>query len=122
MKSPMPAPSCEFRVPPAVMPWFSSSPPGLSRRWIFAKYAGRRARPTCSNMPTDAILSHGSSSGSAREASRWIRPPPAQPALLDQPVHVGVLVLRQRDAGGVDAVVLGRPQQQPAPAGADVEE
>ncbi|MCY1550216.1 hypothetical protein D9M68_864520 [compost metagenome] len=33
-----------------------------------------------------------------------------------------VLVLRQRDAGGLHAVVLGRPEQQPAPAGADVEE
>ena len=33
-----------------------------------------------------------------------------------------MLVARQRDARGIHAVVLGSPQQQAAPAGADVEE
>ena len=35
---------------------------------------------------------------------------------------MGVLVLAERDALGAHAVVLGGEQQQPAPAGADVEE
>src|SRR5690606_10539284 len=35
--------------------------------------------------------------------------PALQPAFFDQPVHVGMLVLRERDAGGVHTVVLGRP-------------
>ncbi len=33
-----------------------------------------------------------------------------------------MLVLRQRDAGGTHAMVFGRPQQQSAPAGADIQE
>ena len=33
-----------------------------------------------------------------------------QAFLRDQPVHVGMLVVRQRDARGVHAVVLRRPQ------------
>ena len=48
--------------------------------------------------------------------------PSAQPALFDQLVDEGVLVLRQRDAGGVHTMVFGRPQQQRAPAGTDVQE
>ena len=39
----------------------------------------------------------------------------------NQALHMHVLVVRQRDAGGVHAVVLGGPQQQPAPARADVQ-
>lgn len=45
-----------------------------------------------------------------------------QPAFGDQPLHVAVLVVRERDARGRDAVVLRRPQQQRTPARADVQE
>ena len=48
--------------------------------------------------------------------------PALQALFLDQPLNMRMLVLRQRDAGGVDAVVLRRPHQQAAPAGADVQE
>ncbi|MCY1366784.1 hypothetical protein D9M69_536900 [compost metagenome] len=44
-----------------------------------------------------------------------------QAFFLDEPLHVRVLVLRQGDARGVHAVVLGRPHQQRAPARADVQ-
>ena len=46
----------------------------------------------------------------------------AQPLVVDQFLDMLMLIFRQRDAGGVDAVMLGRPEQQPAPAGADVQE
>ena len=45
-----------------------------------------------------------------------------EPLFLDQAVDVRMLVLGQSDAGGVDAVVFGRPQQQAAPSRADVQE
>ncbi|MCY1384676.1 hypothetical protein D9M69_729640 [compost metagenome] len=44
-----------------------------------------------------------------------------QPFFFDEPLHMRMLVLRQRDARGVHAVVLGGPQQQRAPAGTDVQ-
>ena len=40
---------------------------------------------------------------------------------FDQLLHMGMLVFGQGDAGGVYAVVLGRPQQQAAPARTDVQ-
>ena len=46
---------------------------------------------------------------------------PAQAALGDQAADMRMLVAAERDAVGAHAVVLGRPQQQRAPAGADVE-
>ena len=50
----------------------------------------------------------------------------AHPALQalggDQLAHMRILVGRQRDAGRINAVMLGSPQQQRAPAGADVQE
>ena len=48
--------------------------------------------------------------------------PLAQALGVYQLLHMRMLVFRQRDAGRIDAVMLGRPQQQRAPAGADVEE
>ena len=48
--------------------------------------------------------------------------PPGQAALLDDLVDVGVLVAAEGDAARLHAVVLGRVQQEAAPAGADVEE
>ena len=46
----------------------------------------------------------------------------AKAAPRDLARHVLELVARQRDAGRVDAVALGGPEQQPAPTAADVEE
>ena len=46
----------------------------------------------------------------------------AEAARLDLARHVLELVLRQRDARRVDAVVLRRPEDQASPAAADVEE
>ena len=52
-----------------------------------------------------------------------LHPHPVLQALLrDQLLHMGLLVLRQRDAGGVHAVMLRRPHQQRTPARTDVEE
>ena len=48
--------------------------------------------------------------------------PALQAARLDQLLHMGMLVARQGDAGGIDAVMFGRPQKQTAPAGTDVQE
>ncbi|MCY1303542.1 hypothetical protein D9M70_532540 [compost metagenome] len=45
-----------------------------------------------------------------------------QALLLDQAADVRVLVARQRNAGGIDAIVLGGPEQQPAPPCAHVQE
>ena len=54
--------------------------------------------PTCSNIPTEAILSKGSSSSSAVVAQLHAHPA-GEALLLDQLLHVRVLVFRQRDAG-----------------------
>ena len=56
-KSPMPLPRLCAPSGLCVIPWFSTSPPGFRTRWILPKYFGKRATPTCSNMPTLAILS-----------------------------------------------------------------
>ena len=45
-----------------------------------------------------------------------------EPPRGDLALDVLELVLRQRDAGRVHAVVLRRPEHEPAPAAADVEE
>src|SRR5699024_6630508 len=45
-----------------------------------------------------------------------------EPARRDLALHVLELVARQRDAGRLYAVVLGRPEDQRTPAAADVEE
>ena len=41
---------------------------------------------------------------------------------MDEPLHMRMLVARQRDAGCIHPVVFGRPQQQAAPARPDVQE
>ena len=48
--------------------------------------------------------------------------PALQALLFDQTLHMGVLVARERDAQSLHTVVFGSPQQQAAPACADVEE
>ena len=72
-------------------------------------------------MPTDAILSKGSCLQLAVVAQLHTHAA-LQAALFDEPLHMRMLIARQRDARGVHAVVLGRPQQQAAPARADVQE
>src|SRR6202158_2090612 len=47
---------------------------------------------------------------------------PAQAQLGDLRADVVVLILRERNAGGVDAVVLGGPEDQGAPAASNIEE
>ena len=39
------------------MPWFRNTPPGRSISYTVRKYCGSFLAPTCSNMPTLAILS-----------------------------------------------------------------
>ncbi|MPN41460.1 hypothetical protein SDC9_189006 [bioreactor metagenome] len=45
-----------------------------------------------------------------------------QALLGDQVLHMLELVARQRDAMGLHAVMLGRPEDQPAPTGTDIPE
>ena len=50
--------------------------------------------------------------------------PPARtgPGARDLFVHIVALIVRQRDAARLNAVMLGCPQDQPAPAATDVEQ
>ena len=41
---------------------------------------------------------------------------------MDEPLHMRMLVARQRDAGCIHPVMFGRPQQQAAPARLNVQE
>ena len=47
---------------------------------------------------------------------------PGQAQLRDLGADVVVLILRERNAGRVDAVVLSGPEDQPAPTASDIEE
>ena len=40
---------------------------------------------------------------------------------MDEPLHMRMLVARQRDAGCIHPVMFGRPQQQAAPARPNVQ-
>ena len=58
--------SRDARGPDLAIPWLRKRPPGRRASNAARKYVGRFARPTCSNIPTDATASNAPSGASSR--------------------------------------------------------
>ena len=77
--------------------------------------------PTCSNMPTEPILSNSAFALHQRVVAQFERHPVGEAKALGLLARERDLLLRQRHADDLRAVVLSRVAGERAPAAADVE-
>ena len=84
-----------MRVPPAVMPWFSSSPPGAEQAQQLGKVARQLRPPDMLEHADRGDLVERLVVGQLAVVQQLDAHAAGQAALADQPLHMGVLVLRQ---------------------------
>jgi hypothetical protein len=75
MKSPMPAPDCELRVPPAVMPWFIVQAARLEQAADLREVGGQHRAADVLEHADRGDLVPRLSSGSARVEQLHLHPP-----------------------------------------------